>query len=160
MNRADLKLLAKILEEPPECTHASLERLAAELLLTLDAKDITAGKLVEITVEKGTGREGDALVHTQLLARPVGEHFAVHKTEDAGWSVTHRPTGLLASSYRKGAKIAAAIAMALQRVKGIDWSKTEPLKGIDLEVSKFAGQLGRCDDLAELADCEKEGVLA
>jgi hypothetical protein len=157
MNRADITLLAKLLEEPPECTAKSLERLIAEQTLALDAKDITAGKLIEITIETGTGRDDDPFEHTKLLARPVGEYFAVHKN-DNGWKVTHRPSGLAAIQGRKGSKIAAAIAMAIQRVEGIDWSKAEPLKGIDLKVSKYAGRLCRCLDLAELADCEKGGV--
>lgn len=158
MNRGDLKILAKLLREPPEHTHDLLTVLVAEHTLALDAKDITAGKLVEITVRNGTGEEGDPIVHVKLLARPVGDHFAIHQKEDSGWTVTHRPSGLAVCDYRKTAKLAAAIAMATQRVEGIDWSRTEPLEGIKPSVKRFAGQLGRSFDLADLADCEKRGV--
>lgn len=155
MNRADLNLLDNLLDNPPECAHASLTRLIAEHRLALDAKDITAGKLVKITVQKGRGDEDSPFVHEQLLARPVGDHFAIHK-EESGWTVTHRPSGLSATKARRGATLAAAIATAIQRVKGIDWSKKEPLKGVDHDVSKFAGKLGMARDLATLTDTEKQ----
>ena len=154
MNRKDLKTLESILDKRTRFPDGPsvffmLEALVTDAKLELDARDITAGKLLEITIKRGTTKDPEEL---QILARPVGDHFAIHEEPGfGGWTVTHRPSAMFASNGRKGARIAAAIATALQRIPGMDWTKAEPLKGADQAALKTCNELSRATSLACIA---------
>jgi hypothetical protein len=71
------------------------------------------------------GDHQDSQETATVLAYPVGEHFAVHKTVEEGfesrWTATHLPSKLGAGTKHKNKTIAVAIALTMQRLP-LPWS--------------------------------------
>jgi len=97
---------------------------------------------------------GDGLRET-IMAQPVGEHFVVYRGGDPprAWHVTHVASGLAARRDLGTRLLAAAIAVALQRIP-IPWGKEEPLalENTSVELALRTGRAAGMTDLKLLRD--------